>query len=77
MPRRRRPVLGVDYVIDDRGRAEFTSTFLEARGYCCELGCRFCPFMDEADPMLQDTTSRAAVAQAASHRSALPTASSH
>jgi hypothetical protein len=48
MARRRQPVLGRDYIVDDRGRAEFTSEFLLSRGYCCELGCRYCPFFPTA-----------------------------
>jgi hypothetical protein len=44
MPRRKRPVLGVDYIIDTDGRAEFTAEFLLKRGFCCEHDCRYCPF---------------------------------
>ena len=45
MPKRKRPVLGVDYIIDTDGKAEFTPEFLLKRGYCCEHDCRFCPFI--------------------------------
>jgi hypothetical protein len=27
----------------------FTETFLRARGYCCESGCRHCPYGYRAD----------------------------
>lgn len=44
MPRRKRPVLGVDYIIDPDGSAQFTRDFLLKRGDCCEHNCRYCPF---------------------------------
>jgi hypothetical protein len=44
MTRRRKPVLGVDYVIDSAGHAQFTRDYLLQRGSCCEHDCRFCPF---------------------------------
>ena len=47
MRRKRRPVLGVDYVICGDGRAQFTREFLLKRGWCCEAECRFCPFPEE------------------------------
>lgn len=34
---------GVDYYIEN-GLMVFTRAFLETRGYCCESGCRHCPF---------------------------------
>jgi hypothetical protein len=34
---------GVDYYIEN-GLMVFTETFLQKRGYCCESGCRHCPF---------------------------------
>jgi hypothetical protein len=45
MPRRKRPVLGVDYIIDTNGRAQFTREYLAKRGWCCEADCRFCPYL--------------------------------
>lgn len=48
MPRRKQPVLGIDYIIDVDGRAEFTADFLLKRGYCCEHACRYCPFVPAA-----------------------------
>lgn len=36
-------VEGVDYYLED-GLLVFTSVFLQKRGYCCESGCRHCPY---------------------------------
>jgi hypothetical protein len=35
--------LGVDYYFEN-DLMVFTSEFLLKRGYCCERGCRHCPF---------------------------------
>lgn len=35
---------GEDYTIDELGRYVFTSAYLLKRGYCCESGCRNCPY---------------------------------
>lgn len=39
------PVLeeGIDYYLEN-GLMVFTATFLQKRGYCCERGCRHCPY---------------------------------
>jgi len=34
---------GVDYYIDN-GLWVFTDNYLLKRGYCCESGCRHCPY---------------------------------
>lgn len=34
---------GVDYTIEN-GLLVFTSAYLKKRGYCCENGCRNCPY---------------------------------
>lgn len=34
---------GVDYYIEN-GLFVFTGEFLLQRGYCCESGCRHCPY---------------------------------
>mgnify|MGYP006866438584 CR=1 FL=1 len=34
---------GVDYIIED-GMLVFTREFHLKRGYCCESGCRHCPY---------------------------------
>ncbi|HEY0407936.1 MAG TPA: DUF5522 domain-containing protein [Pyrinomonadaceae bacterium] len=36
-------VEGRDYYLE-RGLMVFTAQFLRARGYCCESGCRHCPY---------------------------------
>ncbi|HEX8495500.1 MAG TPA: DUF5522 domain-containing protein [Pyrinomonadaceae bacterium] len=39
-------VAGRDYYLE-RGLMVFTAEFLRARGYCCESGCRHCPYSTE------------------------------
>ena len=34
---------GMDYYID-QGLMVLTAAFLQKRGYCCESGCRHCPY---------------------------------
>jgi hypothetical protein len=34
---------GVDYYVED-GWLVFTAAFLRKRGYCCDSGCRHCPY---------------------------------
>jgi hypothetical protein len=36
-------ILGKDYYLEDE-RMVFTADFLRRRGYCCESGCRHCPY---------------------------------
>lgn len=36
---------GLDYYIEN-GLFVFTATFLQERGYCCESGCRHCPYQN-------------------------------
>ena len=38
---------GVDYYLEN-GLFVFTAEFLRRRGYCCESGCRHCPY-EKAD----------------------------
>ncbi len=33
----------IDYYFED-GKLVFTSKYLKDRGYCCESGCRHCPY---------------------------------
>ena len=35
---------GVDYYIDERGLWVFTEAYHLKRGYCCESGCKHCPY---------------------------------
>jgi hypothetical protein len=37
------PVEGIDYYIEN-GLWVFTEHYLRKRGYCCESGCRHCPY---------------------------------
>jgi hypothetical protein len=34
---------GLDYYVEN-GLFVFTEAFLRQRGYCCESGCRHCPY---------------------------------
>lgn len=36
---------GLDYYVED-GLLVFTGVFLRKRGYCCESGCRHCPYQN-------------------------------
>ncbi len=36
-------VEGIDYYIEN-GFVVFTAHYLQKRGYCCESGCRHCPY---------------------------------
>ena len=36
-------IAGVDYYLEN-GRWVFTAHYLKKRGYCCESGCRHCPY---------------------------------
>ena len=40
-------VEGEDYYLEE-GNMVFTTRFLLERGYCCNSGCRHCPYGDEA-----------------------------
>ncbi|MEC7753872.1 MULTISPECIES: DUF5522 domain-containing protein [Roseivirga] len=33
-----------DYYIDKNGLLVFTEHYLKKRGYCCQNGCRHCPY---------------------------------
>lgn len=33
-----------DFYLDEQGRTVFTSAYHLKRGYCCNSGCRHCPF---------------------------------
>lgn len=39
---------GLDYYLEN-GLFVFTATFLSKRGYCCESGCRHCPY-EKSEP---------------------------
>jgi hypothetical protein len=38
---------GRDYYLE-RGYLVFTASYLRRRGYCCESGCRHCPYTEAA-----------------------------
>ena len=38
------PVEGRDFSVGPDGSAVFTESYLLRRGYCCESGCRHCPY---------------------------------
>ena len=51
-------ILGRDYYIEG-GRWVFTAEFLRRRGYCCQSGCRHCPYgFRVRPPEEQDESSR-------------------
>lgn len=33
-----------DFYVDDKGFVVFTEAFLKKRGFCCNNGCRHCPY---------------------------------
>ncbi len=35
---------GEDYYFNEDGFMVFTAAYLLKRGYCCESGCRHCPY---------------------------------
>ncbi|MBI3880972.1 MAG: cysteine-rich CWC family protein [Verrucomicrobia bacterium] len=37
-------VAGRDYETDGQGMVVFTAAYLQARGHCCDSGCRHCPW---------------------------------
>ena len=39
---------GVDYYMEN-GFMVFTAIYLQKRGYCCQSGCRHCPYGFQAD----------------------------
>jgi len=43
MPAPEKPVEGEDYYLEN-GLLVFTAAYHRKRGYCCESGCRHCPY---------------------------------
>ena len=41
-------VEGEDYYVEN-GLYVFTESFLKRRGYCCDNGCRHCPYPKETE----------------------------
>ena len=51
--------VGADgYTDPDTGYFVFTAAFLEARGTCCDSGCRHCPYNGPNDADERDEESR-------------------
>ena len=46
LPERRPLVEGVDFYREG-AYVVFTASYLRRRGYCCESGCRHCPYGEE------------------------------
>ncbi|HEX5113096.1 MAG TPA: DUF5522 domain-containing protein [Saprospiraceae bacterium] len=45
MPEKTPPLIeGKDYYINGEGLWVFTEDYLRRRGYCCESGCKHCPY---------------------------------
>jgi hypothetical protein len=47
-----------DYYIEENGNYVFTAKYLKERGYCCENGCRHCPYK-KGDTTSETTDSKA------------------
>jgi hypothetical protein len=43
---------GLDYYLDN-ALLVFTADFLRKRGYCCESGCRHCPYEEPSNKSKQ------------------------
>lgn len=39
-----KPVEGEDYYINEQGMFVFTAEYHKKRGYCCQSGCKHCPY---------------------------------
>jgi hypothetical protein len=39
-----------DFYYDERGLMVLTESYLRRRGYCCDNGCRHCPYKPVARP---------------------------
>lgn len=48
-------VEGEDYYFD-KGLMVFTANYHLRRGYCCDNGCRHCPYGEKADVVQEDQT---------------------
>jgi hypothetical protein len=44
---------GLDYYIDELGRYVFTREYHLKRGFCCQNGCKHCPY--KADGSIEDS----------------------
>ncbi|HLO01378.1 MAG TPA: DUF5522 domain-containing protein [Pyrinomonadaceae bacterium] len=46
---------GLDYYVEN-GLFVFTAAFLRRRGFCCESGCRHCPYQGRSVDRTLDTS---------------------
>jgi hypothetical protein len=44
LPSRDELIEGIHYYINEQGYFVFTELYHKLRGYCCENGCRHCPY---------------------------------
>ena len=56
-------VQGRDYYLEN-GRWVFTAYYLRQRGYCCQSGCRHCPYGFRKPPPEGDRPDRGPAAEA-------------
>ncbi len=47
-----RLVAGIDYYLEGKNMV-FTAHFLLKRGYCCNSGCRHCPYKEGGAPTVK------------------------
>lgn len=52
-------VKDIDFYINEKGLYVFTEKYLKERGYCCQNGCKHCPYgfkkqTDEKDTSLKE-----------------------
>ena len=55
----RKPIAGIDYMVNEQGRKIFTARFLLTLGYCCRMDCPNCPYQSKSlvyDDPLEETT---------------------
>ncbi len=48
-------VEGIDYYVEN-GLYVFTAIFLLRRGYCCQSGCRHCPYGYTPEPVAEENS---------------------
>lgn len=51
---KQRPLVEDEDYYFENGLMVLTARFLLRRGYCCEQGCRHCPYDKENDPSTDD-----------------------
>lgn len=51
VPKSSRLIERLDYYVEG-GKVVFTAHYLLGRGYCCNKGCRHCPYREDDAPRL-------------------------